>query len=251
MKVTECSKIPSAMDSSGKYCTVSNGPVVGSQEALHSSEELDAKQCSMEGCPYPATATFSSVWNPGTQWSVCDACQWLIDPDALGSDENIPSSAFHAFRNGVKEASLCVLRETTMSTMNNANLPLKDSSYKHEQKVVPAVPVTSYMFEKVLSFRKLTGKRIKKCNIDGCNLGACSLWTTWKRNDDSSSSDNSTRKPIYVCVDCQEEKLGGWPNLTELLGKGYMTETKIDLITRRCSKQSHPTMPPPFIKDLP
>jgi hypothetical protein len=256
MKVTESSKSSSAMDRSGKRFVASpglGGVSVGGRRLGHRSEKLVFEQCSLEGCSHRATATVSSVWNPGNEWRVCDACQWIVDPDALGSDENTPSDgpwtegSFHDFLSGEKEASSCVLQETTMSTKNNENRPLKETSCKYDEKAVVAAPTTWHKFEKVLSFRKLTGNRLKKCNMDGCTLGACSLWTIWKRND---ASDILTRKMFYVCVDCQENKFGGWPTLSDLLGKGYMSEDKRDAITRRCSKQSHPIMPPAFVKGL-
>jgi hypothetical protein len=243
--------------SSGKPFVAS--PALVGRRLGHGSEKPVIERCSMEGCLHRATATVSSAWNPGTEWQVCDACQWIVDPDCLGSDENIPSEGAWKpdtssrpsdnFPSGEKKASSCVLQERTMSTKNVENLPFKDSSYKYDEKAVDvaAPAATWHKFEKVLSFRKLTGNRTKKCNIDGCTLGACSLWTIWNRND---ASDIPTRKMLYVCVDCQENKFGGWPTSSELLGKGYMNEDKRDVITRRCSKQSYPTMPPAFVKDL-
>lgn len=212
------------------------------------------EQCSMQGCSGPVTAMMSSIWTPGKEWKVCDTCQWLFDPDSLGSDENIQSEgawtkgSSRVFLDSENEASACVLQETTMSTKNHHNLSYEGSSNKYNEKALVAAPIAAWhKFEKVLSFRKLTGSRMKKCNMDDCDLGACSLWTIW---DQSDASDIPTKKPLYLCLDCQEQKFGGWPTSIELLGKGFMSEEKRDVITRRCSKQSNPIMPPAFVKDL-
>jgi hypothetical protein len=55
---------------------------------------------------------------------------------------------------------------------------------------------------------------------------------------------------MYVCLDCQEKKFGGWPTLHSLLGKGYMTEEKLEIIASKCSKQQHPALPPALMKSL-
>lgn len=70
---------------------------------------------------------------------------------------------------------------------------------------------TWYPLEKVPPVRKLaSSRRNKKCDVEGCTLDACSLWSTWKRSENFESASMSL---IYVCVDFQEGKFGGWPSL--------------------------------------
>jgi len=216
--------------------------------------KLVVEQCSIGGCSKEATAVLSSAWCPGNQWKVCDNCQWLFDPNAADFDENGLPDAFRGrgttravtfqgnHSNGHKEETPPgILKETTTSFKNNQNLSFQETRDKGSNEKPSVTPTTLYHFEKVLSFRKLTGARIKKCNVDGCSLPACSLW---KLGDGWN-----TRKRIYVCLDCQERKFGGWPSPSELLGKSYMNQEKHEVISRNCSKQSSPTMPPAFVKN--
>ncbi len=229
------------------------------------AEKLPGQECSIDGCLNPATAVLSSAWHPDNQWILCDECQWIVDLNCLGgSSENEnnfsgrgiyhPNEAkmkcvgsCQSTSNKSMEKSACILQETTMSFKNNANFVI-NNTFKKNQEANVTDHSAWHQFEKILSLRKLAGtRRIKKCYVDGCDLDACSLWSTWKR---TREPENPTMTLMYVCLDCQEHKFGGWPTLNELLGKGYMTEEKLQIIATRCSKQWNPLLPPAFIKNL-
>ena len=59
------------------------------------------------------------------------------------------------------------------------------------------------------------------CEINGCELRACSLWKS------------STGKETNVCLDCQEEEFSGWPN-----GLEPSDQRQHSLINSLCSKLS-------------
>ena len=61
------------------------------------------------------------------------------------------------------------------------------------------------------------------CDINGCQIRSCSLW-----NSDKGEVTN-------VCLDCQQEEFGGWPN-----GLKPADEKHYSCITSFCSKSSTP-----------
>lgn len=228
---------------------------------------LDGDLCSVQGCSAVATAVLSSAWYPEFQWILCDQCQWNVDLNNLvaSSDENkIPgctkrntvinksrATILGTSRSGVpefKKNATRILQDTTLPSNNHDKHRINNSFKKHDTKTT--LPTTWCQFEKVLSLRKLAGcRRTKKCNADGCDLAACSVWSAWTQNT-GSTHNRATRTLWYVCVDCQEQKFGGWPNVHDLLGKGYMTSEKLAIIATRCSKQRDPVLPPAFVKHL-
>lgn len=253
MKVSEILKESNAMGA------------VGLSTSRHQGIKGAEPACWILGCLNPATTFLSSAWYPDVRWLVCDDCESTVDLSVgeschensvhgrqmFWSQPRQATSSFHGSPLSLFKESYCcqlqsVQEKTILSKVTSYNF-IKNSFETLDENADCATK-TWYQFEKVLSLRKLASpRRNKKCEVEGCTLDACSLWSTWKR---SETFDSASMSRMSVCVDCQEEKFGGWPSLHGLLGKGYMTEEKLEIIASKCSKQQRPTLPPAFIKSL-
>ena len=228
----------------------------------------ETNSCRIRGCLNPATTFLSSAWYPDVQWIVCDDCAWTVDMTFVESCHENSAQDVRKSWSQQKQARTaasilgsslglvnesrcfplhCANENTTLSEAAPSKF-IKSSFVTLGENAVCGTTETWHQLEKVLSLRKLASpRRNKKCNIDGCTLDACSLWSTWKRSENFEWVSMSR---VYVCVDCQEDKFGGWPNLRSLLGKGYMTQEKLKIIASKCSKQQCPALPPALIKSL-
>lgn len=222
--------------------------------------------CWIQGCLNPATTALSSAWYPDIQWIVCDECEWTVDL-ALGEScrhenslqDDVPNfqqkqessiilgSSLNLFK-GSRCFPLHRTQEKTVLSREPSYNSIKNYFKIFDENAALGTMETWHQLDKVLSLRKLSShRRNKKCDVEGCTLEACSLWSTWKRLENLESA---SRSRMYVCVDCQEKKFGGWPTLPYLLGKGYMTEEKLEIIASKCSKQQRPALPPALMKRL-
>lgn len=224
--------------------------------------------CLSLGCMSKETGIVPGGQYLASQWRVCNARRWQLGASTSGtpvrSDVNaITRTVFHRAdtnmagpcrdpdRNGRIGAQISTLKENRIPCRKGEDRKVALVAFQIKESddmEAMAKPKIWYEFEKILSFRKLTGTRIKRCNSGGCSVPACSVWYMWEISD---CQDAPTKKNgLYLCVDCQETKFGGWPPLHELLGKGYMSEEKRAIIATKCSNQLNPSMPPAFVKDL-
>ncbi len=199
--------------------------------------------CRSEHCSEKAVAIWATDRDPQDKWPLCEKCQ-LKDfggwPEGIESIErsNVIANIAVTARSTTVNNDVTPTTETSTTytmTLDCIEVPKGASPTPTKEEIVTAPDESEPSEEKyelfqIVPYEKLLSSPIK-CSDEGCNLPACSIWT--------STADP---KKWYYCIDCQEKDFGGWPPSKEL-PCDYLSPDYLRVIAAKCSKKRKPTMP--------